>query len=311
MKQKNSSILHREFWFEKTPEYFNVKFQLLTYAIDGIFLLYSIMSIPLYIFYHIFGDLGLFLNKESIESNPSLKEEYLQNYKLNDISLFWNLFNIIIPIGFIFLSQQMIKVQTYAFLTIYMGIQKLFIFAYFMNCNLTLISNKSSFIYKIFNLMLIFAYNLYLIYSIYYYYRNKNPINNNIKEERETGFAKYKINVNEQPASIDTLVHEMQLRMDMAKMKFNSIMIKLKLHKIFKRLLYQPKDFYFMQKNQEKERQNEHIIRNIKGLKSINKKDNFSDTNSQYSDNLSTTFASSVDNNYSRIDDDENEPLKM
>ena len=311
MKQKNSSILHREFWFEKTPEYFNVKFQLLTYVIDGIFLLYSIMSIPLYIFYHIFGDLGLFLNKESIESNPSLKEEYLQNYKLNDISLFWNLFNIIIPIGFIFLSQQMIKVQTYAFLTIYMGIQKLFIFAYFMNCNLTLISNKSSFIYKIFNLMLIFAYNLYLIYSIYYYYRNKNPINNNIKEERETGFAKYKINVNEQPASIDTLVHEMQLRMDMAKMKFNSIMIKLKLHKIFKRLLYQPKDFYFMQKNQEKERQNEHIIRNIKGLKSINKKDNFSDTNSQYSDNLSTTFASSVDNNYSRIDDDENEPLKM
>ena len=311
MKQKNNSILHREFWFEKTPEYFNVKFQLLTYVIDGIFLLYSIMSIPLYIFYHIFGDLGLFLNKERIESNPSLKEEYLQNYKLNDISLFWNLFNIIIPIGFIFLSQQMIKVQTYAFLTIYMGIQKLFIFAYFMNCNLTLISNKSSFIYKIFNLMLIFAYNLYLIYSIYYYYRNKNPINNNIKEERETGFAKYKINVNEQPASIDTLVHEMQLRMDMAKMKFNSIMIKFKLHKIFKRLLYQPKDFYFMQKNQEKERQNEHIIRNIKGLKSINKKDNFSDTNSQYSDNLSTTFASSVDNNYSRIDDDENEPLKM
>jgi len=311
MKQKNNSILHREFWFEKTPEYFNVKFQLLTYAIDGIFLLYSIMSIPLYIFYHIFGDLGLFLNKESIESNPSLKEEYLQNYKLNDISLFWNLFNIIIPIGFIFLSQQMIKVQTYAFLTIYMGIQKLFIFAYFMNCNLTLISNKSSFIYKIFNLMLIFAYNLYLIYSIYYYYRNKNPINNDIKEERETGFAKYKINVNEQPASIDTLVHEMQLRMDMAKMKFNSLMIKFKLHKIFKRLLYQPKDFYFMQKNQEKERQNEHIIRNIKGLKSINKKDNFSDTNSQYSDNLSTTFASSVDNNYSRIDDDENEPLKM
>ena len=311
MKQKNNSILHREFWFEKTPEYFNVKFQLLTYAIDGIFLLYSIMSIPLYIFYHIFGDLGLFLNKESIESNPSLQEEYLQNYKLNDISLFWNLFNIIIPIGFIFLSQQMIKVQTYAFLTIYMGIQKLFIFAYFMNCNLTLISNKSSFIYKIFNLMLIFAYNLYLIYSIYYYYRNKNPINNNIKEERETGFTKYKINVNEQPASIDTLVHEMQLRMDMAKMKFNSIMIKFKLHKIFKRLLYQPKDFYFMQKNQEKERQNEHIIRNIKGLKSINKKDNFSDTNSQNSDNLSTTFASSVDNNYSRINDDENEPLKL
>ena len=33
--------MNREFWFERTPEYFNVKFQLLTYAIDAIFILYS------------------------------------------------------------------------------------------------------------------------------------------------------------------------------------------------------------------------------------------------------------------------------
>ena len=305
--------MNREFWFERTPEYFNVKFQLLTYAIDAIFILYSLFSIPLYVFYHIFGDLGLFLDKEKVEANPSLKDEYLKYYKINDISLFWNLFNIIIPIGFIYLSQQLIKVQTYAFLTVYMGIQKLFIFAYFMNVNLTLIPNKSSFIYTIFNLMLLFTYNLYLIYSIYFYIKNKNKSNNNnISNYKDTSYGKYKINLNEQPASIDALVHEVQLRMDMAKMKFNSIMIDWKLNKIFKRLMYQPKDFYFMQKNQEKERQNEHIIRNIKGLKSIvNQKDKFSDLNSQMSDNVSTTFASSVDNNYSRLEDDESEPLKM
>lgn len=313
MKQKNNSFMNREFWFERTPEYFNVKFQLLTYAIDAIFILYSLFSIPLYVFYHIFGDLGLFLDKEKVEANPSLKDEYLKYYKINDISLFWNLFNIIIPIGFIYLSQQLIKVQTYAFLTVYMGIQKLFIFAYFMNVNLTLIPNKSSFIYTIFNLMLLFTYNLYLIYSIYFYIKNKNKSNNNnISKYKDTSYGKYKINLNEQPASIDALVHEVQLRMDMAKMKFNSIMIDWKLNKIFKRLMYQPKDFYFMQKNQEKERQNEHIIRNIKGLKSIvNQKDKFSDLNSQMSDNVSTTFASSVDNNYSRLEDDESEPLKM
>ena len=305
--------MNREFWFERTPEYFNVKFQLLTYAIDAVFILYSLFSIPLYVFYHIFGDLGLFLDKEKVEANPSLKDEYLKYYKINDISLFWNLFNIIIPIGFIYLSQQLIKVQTYAFLTVYMGIQKLFIFAYFMNVNLTLIPNKSSFIYTIFNLMLLFTYNLYLIYSIYFYIKNKNKSNNNnISKYKDTSYGKYKINLNEQPASIDALVHEVQLRMDMAKMKFNSIMIDWKLNKIFKRLMYQPKDFYFMQKNQEKERQNEHIIRNIKGLKSIvNQKDKFSDLNSQMSDNVSTTFASSVDNNYSRLEDDESEPLKM
>lgn len=312
MKQKNNSIMNREFWFGRTPAFFNVKFQLLTYAIDGIFLFYSLISIPLYIFYHIFGDLGLFLDKEKIEANPSLKDEYLENFKMNDISLFWNLFNIIIPIAFIFLSQQLIKIQTYAFYTFYMGIQKLFILAYFMNSNLTLIPNKSSFIYTIFNLMLIFTYNIYLFYSIYFYFKNKNKLNNNnINIDKDTCYGKYKINLNEQPASLETIVHEVQLRMDMAKMKFNSIMIKFKLNKIFKRLMYQPKDFYFMQKNQEKERQNEHIIRNIKGLKSnINKKAKYSETNSQISDNAST-FASSVENNYSRLEDDENEPLKM
>ena len=97
MKQKNNSIMNREFWFGRTPAFFNVKFQLLTYAIDGIFLFYSLISIPLYIFYHIFGDLGLFLDKEKIEANPSLKDEYLENFKMNDISLLWNLLNIIIP----------------------------------------------------------------------------------------------------------------------------------------------------------------------------------------------------------------------
>jgi hypothetical protein len=255
----------------------------------------------------------LFLDKEKVEANPSLKDEYLNYYKINDISLFWNLFNIIIPIGFIYLSQQLIKVQTYAFLSVYMIIQKLFIFAYFMNVNLTFIPNKSSFIYTIFNLMLLFTYNLYLIYSVYFYIKNKNKSNNNnISNYKDTSYGKYKINLNEQPASIDALVHEVQLRMDMAKMQFNSIMIKFKLNKLFKRLMYQPKDFYFMQKNQEKERQNEHIIRNIKGLKSIvNQKDKYSDSNSQMSDNISTTFASSVDNNYSRLEDDESEPLKM
>ena len=160
--------------------------------------------------------------------------------------------------------------------------------------------------------MLIFTYNIYLFYSIYFYFKNKNKLNNNnINIDKDTSYGKYKINLNEQPASLETIVHEVQLRMDMAKMKFNSIMIKFKLNKIFKRLMYQPKDFYFMQKNQEKERQNEHIIRNIKGLKSnINKNVKYSETKSQISDNAST-FASSVENNYSRLEDEESEPLKM
>ena len=145
---------------------------------------------------------------------------------------------------------------------------------------------------------------------IFYYFKDKDSPKININNDKETIYGKYRINVNDKPASIDTLVHEVQIRMDMAKMKFNSIMIKFKLHKIFKRLLYQPKDFYFMSKEQEKERQNEHIIRNIKGLKDIDKRSKFSGSNSLNSDNNSTTGSSSIDNNYSRLDDDEDEPLK-
>ena len=305
-----NSIWNREFWFKKTPEFFNYKFQLLTYLIDAIFLFYSILSIPLYIFYHIFGDVGLFINKEQIESNPLLKEEFLKNYQLNDISLFWNICNIFIPIALLIISMNLINFQTYSFYAIYMGIQQLFIFAYLMNSNLTLIPYRSSFIYKIFNLMIFFSYSLNFIYFISYYFKEKNSQNTNINNDKETIYGKYRINVNDKSASIDTLVHEVQIRMDMAKMKFNSIMIKFKLHKIFKRILYQPKDFYFMSKKQEKEKQNEHIIRNIKGLKNINKYHKVSDSNILNSDNNSTTCASSIDNNYSRLDDDENEPLK-
>ena len=310
MKAKNiKSLLSREFWFEKTPEFFNFKFQILTYLIDAIFLIYSILSIPLYIFYHIFGDLGLFLNKEQ-ESNPAFKDEFLKAYQMNNISLFWNIFNSIIPISLLFFSLQLINNQTFAFYAIYMGIQKLLIFGYFMNCNLTLISYKSSYIYKIFNLMILFSYALYAIYSISYYFKNKHPSGNQNNNYKETNFDKYKINLNNHSVSMDMLVHEVQIRMDMAKIKFNSIMIKLKLHKIFKRLLYQPKDFYFMNNNQEKQRQNEQIIRNINGVKKINYGKKFSDACSQNSDNISTTYASSIDNNYSRLEDDEVELLK-
>ena len=104
-------------------------------------------------------------------------------------------------------------------------------------------------------------------------------------------------------------MHEVQLRLDMAKMRFNYLMVKFKLHKIFKRFMYQKKDFYFMNSSLEQERQNNHIVRNIKGINNAKNSCKCFDTKSQ-SDN-SSTYASSIDNNYSRIDDDEASPLKI
>ena len=301
MKNKsNNFIFNPDFWFQKSPEYFNSRYFILTLFIIGIYSLYTLISIPLYIYYHFFGDLGLLENENEIANNPSLREEFMNNFRLNDISFFWNIFNNIYIIGFSILSYIAFKSQTFSNLGIYTLIQIIFIFAYFINCNLTLIPHRDSFSYTIFNIMIIFCFILQIIYFISYYYRNKKN-----KEKK----------INERQMTIDSFVEEMQLRMDMAKIKFNSILIKLKLHKIFRKLMFKPKDYYFMKKENEKAKNNEHIIRNIKGYKNrkdekeVKKKDN---SNNSISENNSTTFDSSIDNNYSKLNDDnETSPLNI
>ena len=314
MKNKsNKFYLNPDFWFQKSPEYFNSRFFILTIFIIGIYLLYSIISIPLYIYYHFFGDLGLLDNGNEISNNPSLREELMNNFRLNDISFFWNIFNNIYLIGFAILCYVILTSQTFSNLGIFILIQTIFIFSYFMNCNLTLIPYRSSFAYTIFNIMIIFCFILQIIYFISYYYRSKKTKEIKIMSNKETLMGKYK--VNERQMSIDSFVEEIQLRMDMAKIKFNSILIKLKLHKIFNKLMFKPKDYYFMKKEHEKEKNNDNIIRNIKGYKNRNEdkdKKNKDNNNNSISENNSTTFDSSIDNNYSKLNDDnETSPLNI
>jgi hypothetical protein len=161
--------------------------------------------------------------------------------------------------------------------------------------------------------MIIFCFILQIIYFISYYYRSKKNKEKNISSNKETLMGKYK--VNERQMTIDSFVEEMQLRMDMAKIKFNSILIKLKLYKIFRKLMFKPKDYYFMKKENEKAKNNEHIIRNIKGYKNRNDEKevkNKGNSNNSISENNSTTFDSSMDNNYSKLNDDnETSPLNI
>ena len=305
----NKFYFNPNFWFEKSPEYFNSKNFLLTILLIIIYSLYSITSVPLYIYYHFFGDLGLLDNDNDISNNPSLREDFMTNFRLNDISFFWNIFNNIYTVGFAILAYFVLKKQTYSYLSIYMLIQKLFIFAYLMNCNLTLIPHRSSYSFKLFHLMLILCFVLQIIYLISYNY-HKNKKEKQVIDNKETLMGKYKIN--NRQITIDSFVEEMQLRMDMAKIKFNSILIKLKLHRIFKKLMFKPNDYYFMKKENEKEKNNENIIRNIKGYKKINDKKEGKNANNSISDNASTTLDSSVDNNYSKLNDDnETSPLNI
>ena len=313
MKNKsNKFYFNQDFWFQKSPEYFNSRYFILTIFIIGIYSLYTIISIPLYIYYHFFGDLGLLENDNEFINNPSLKEEFMNNFKINDISFFWNIFNNIYTIAFAFLSYLVMKNQTYSYLTIYMILQKLFIFTYLMNGNLTLIPHKTSYAFKIFHLVIIFCFVLNILYFFSYHYKKKNQKEKIVENNKETLMGKYKVN-NNTPMTIDSFVNEMQLRMDMAKIKFNSIMIKLKINKIFPKIMFKPKDYYFMRKDNEKERNNEHIIRNIKGYKNINNKKNSKANNNSFQDNCSTTFGSCADSYYSKLNDDENEtsPLNI
>ena len=310
MKRKTNNF-NSDFFVTKAPEYFNARYFLLTIFLVLLYSLYTIISIPLYIYFHFFGDLGLLENNEEISNNPSLREENLNYYKINDISLFWNIFNNIYTIGLIIISFLILNNQKFSHFSILIILQLIFIFSYLMNCNITLIPHKSSFAYTIFNLMIIFSFISQIIYLIAYIYRSKNKKEKIIPNNKETLIGKYTINNREM--TIDSFVDEIQLRMDMAKIKFNSILIKLKLNKILKRIMFKPKDYYFMKKNNEKEKINENIIQNIKGYKSFNNKNNIkSIDNSQVSDNNSTTFNSSVDSNYSKLNEDsEFSPLNI
>jgi hypothetical protein len=304
MKTKaNNNLFNQNFWFLKSPDYFNSKYYLLILFIIAIYSLYTIVNIPLYIFYHLFGD--LFENNNEINNNQ-LREEYTNNFRPNDISIYWIIFHNIFTISLIILSFITIKNQTYSYYSILLLFQFVYIFGFLMNSNITLIPSSSSFIYTIFIFMLIFCFILHIIYMISYYYKSKNK-----KEKIDNKETSGKYRINNRQISIDTIIDEIQLRMDMAKIKFNNILIKLKLHKIFRKIMFKPKDYYFMKKNKEKEKINEHIIRNIKGYKN-NKNEDKKENKSQISDNNSTTFDSSVDNNYSKLNDDnESSPLNI
>ena len=103
------------------------------------------------------------------------------------------------------------------------------------------------------------------------------------------------------------IIHEFKLKLDMAKMNYNALLIRLGLHKISKRLLFTKKDYYFM--NIDKEMENNEKIKRELGINDINTSklnNNNNNSFSYYSDD--NTYANTVDGNYSRLD--EEEPLK-
>ena len=104
-----------------------------------------------------------------------------------------------------------------------------------------------------------------------------------------------KYNLND--IQFDKIIHEIKLKSDLAKISYNAFMIKWGFHKISKKLLYNKKDYYFMNMNNDND--------NIKI-----KKEFVGDFENEIKSNSETgTYASTIDNNYINLDS-ETQPLK-
>ena len=267
MKSRKNNKSIYDFLYNSQPNFFSDIFTLIINGINYILFLYIIFSFIIYLFFHFFA------------LNIEISGFDVKTFLTYDSILFKNNFNNIILVCIIILGMFSTIKQNYFYFSIYLLSYGLFIFSFAFKINFTLIPIYSI-IYKIFNIILLSGFLILLIYSLLYYFKIFK-------------YVKYNINV----ISIEKLINEVKLKIDLAKMNYNAFMIKLGLHKISKKLLYTKKDYYFM--NSDKENDNEKIKREF-----VKELDNYSRNNSD-----ANTYASSIENNYINLDN-ENEPLK-
>lgn len=263
---KNKQSLY-DFLYNSQPNFFSNTFSFIVNGINYILFLYIIFSFIIYLFFHFFA-----LNIEVV----GIDEKTFLQY---DSILFRNNFNNIILACIIILGMFSTIKQNYFYFSIYLLSYGLFIFSFAFKINLTLIPLYSYF-YRIFNTLLIAGFLILSLYSVFYYFKL---------------FEYSQFNINNIP--IDKIIHEVKLKIDLAKMKYNAFMIKWGIHKISKKILYTKKDYYFM--NLDKDNDNEKIKNEFR-----KDSDNYSKNNSEINTN-----ASSIENDYINLDN-ENEPLK-
>ena len=262
---QNESLYN--FLYKNQSNFFSNNFNFIINLINYILFLYIIFSFIIYVFFHFFA-----LNIEVFGYNES-------TFLLADSILLKNNFNNIILACIIILGMFTLKKQNYYYFSIYFITYSLFIFSFICKINFTLIPLKS-YTYIVFNSLLIFGFFIISIYIILFYFKI-------------FGFMKYNLN----DIQFDKIIHEIKLKSDLAKISYNAFMIKWGIHKISKKLLYNKKDYYFM--NMDKDNDNLKIKKEFVG--------EFDNEIKSNSDN--GTYASTIDNNYINLDS-ETQPLK-
>lgn len=270
-KKSIYSILYR-----KQPEFFSSTLSYIITSINYFLFLYIIFSFLIYLFFHFFA-----LNINTFKFTESTYSPYDSSLSMNNYN---NLFLLVI-IGFGILA---LKQETIFYFLLYIGTFGFFTLSFIFNANHTFLS-RLSYSYMVYHWIMISCFGILSVYCLMYYMKL-------------IGYIKF--NLNDIP--FDDIIHEVKLRIDMAKISYNGLLIKYGIHKISKKLLYSPKEYYFM--NIERERENnETIKKEFLGEKSFSK--STCGNNSFSTKSEDETYATTVENNYSRMES-EYEPLK-
>lgn len=259
---KKQKGLHRIMNY-KCPEFFSPALAFIISGITWFFSFYMIFSCLIYWFYHFFA-------LHTLKPSQTV-------YTSTDSMLLSNVYNstllcVIIALGLITVFK-----QTLACFILYISTFAFFLVSYGFGYNVTFLSNEEGLaylIYSLFNIISLAAFTILITYSLVFYLKS-------------IGYFKYHLN----DVPMDDIIHEVKLRTDLAKMSFNAMLIRFGLHKITKRILFKPSDYYFT--NMASGKEDAEVIKNKLGAE-----------DSMNTSGRNTTFET-TESSYIKLDNDE------
>ena len=274
------SVLYSIF-FSRQPQYFSSILKSIIFCINYVFILYTVFSVIINIFYHVFA-----LNIPAFNVTE-------QNYEEGSSILLRNNYNNLLLILVIILGFSSSYYQTMSTFFGYLMLYATFFFSFTYKIYFKCPDSKIYYGFLAFFLFLTLGMAAIVVYSFLYYFKL-------------IGYVKFTLN--ELPT--EDIIHEVKLRIDMAKMSFNSTLIRFGLHKVLRRFMFKKEDYYFMNMDKEKSREENERIKKIisddcyscgsKGGKS---------SGFSYNSDEQTEGGSTFDSIYSKLDN-ECEPLK-
>lgn len=253
----------------KCPEFFSPALVFIISGITWFLSFYMIFSLLIYWFYHFFA-------LHTLKPDQTV-------YASTDSVLLSNVFNSIILCSIVALGLLTLFKQTISCFILYMSSFAFFFFGYGFGYNVTFLSKEEGLgylIYCLFNIISFIAFMLLATYSLMFYLKS-------------IGYFKYHLN----DVPMEDIIHEVKLRTDLAKMSFNATMIKWGLHRISKRILFKPSDYYFTNMTSEKE--DSGVIKN-----KFSSSDDSIMNKSMNTNGRNTTF-DTAEHSYIKLDNDE------